>query len=84
MRAGLTNRETEVLRLVGEGMDNRAIAERLVVSLATVKTHLNHVMTKLHLSSRAQAVVWAYECGIVSPGGPGNPQAVSPLVRHPD
>jgi DNA-binding NarL/FixJ family response regulator len=64
----LTPREMEVLRLVGSGMANAEIASRLVVSEATVKTHLNRTMTKLDLTSRAQAVVVAYESGLVIPG----------------
>ncbi|WP_327066000.1 response regulator transcription factor [Kitasatospora sp. NBC_01302] len=65
----LTNRELDVLRLVGQGLSNPEIAGRLVVSVATVKTHLNRTMAKLNLSSRAQAVVLAYESGLVIPGG---------------
>ena len=65
--AALTARETEVLRLVATGRANAAIAGELVVSEATVKTHLNRVMAKLGLSSRAQAVVVAYETGLVTP-----------------
>jgi DNA-binding NarL/FixJ family response regulator len=64
----LTNRETEVLRLVGTGQTNAEIAERLVLSEATVKTHIKRLMGKLGLSSRAQAVVAAYESGLVTPG----------------
>lgn len=64
----LTEREKEVVRLVGTGLANAEIAERLVVSEGTVKTHLNRAMAKLHLSSRAQTVVLAYESGLVSPG----------------
>ncbi|TWP49133.1 response regulator transcription factor [Lentzea tibetensis] len=64
---GLTDREREVLRLVGTGITNAAIATRLTVTEGTVKTHLNRVMTKLRLSSRAQAVVMAYESGLVTP-----------------
>jgi DNA-binding NarL/FixJ family response regulator len=63
----LTSREREVLRLVGTGMANAEIADQLVVSESTVKTHLNRTMTKLDLSSRAQAVVLAYETGLVTP-----------------
>ncbi|MGH4029332.1 response regulator [Actinomycetota bacterium Odt1-20B] len=63
----LTMRETEVLRLVGRGLANDEIASELVVSEATVKTHLHHTMTKLELRSRAQAVVLAYESGLVRP-----------------
>ncbi|MFE1949289.1 response regulator [Streptomyces sp. NPDC059524] len=65
----LTARETEVLRLTGRGMSNLEIAERLFISEATVKTHLNRAMNKLDLTSRAQAVVLAYEAGLVAPGG---------------
>jgi DNA-binding NarL/FixJ family response regulator len=63
----LTGRETDVLRWVATGMSNAEIAEQLVVSEATVKTHRNRTMTKLGLSSRAQAVVVAYESGLVTP-----------------
>jgi DNA-binding NarL/FixJ family response regulator len=63
----LTPRELEILRLVGTGLSNTEIANRLTVSAATVKTHLNRTMTKLDLSSRAQAVVAAYETGLVTP-----------------
>ena len=65
--SGLTDREREVLRLVGTGMTNAAISVRLSVTEGTVKTHLNRVMTKLRLTSRAQAVVMAYESGLVTP-----------------
>lgn len=63
----LTDREREVLRLVGTGLTNTAIATRLSVTEGTVKTHLNRVMTKLRLTSRAQAVVMAYESRLVVP-----------------
>ncbi|MBW6435799.1 response regulator transcription factor [Actinoplanes hulinensis] len=68
----LTAREVEVLRLAGRGLSNTDIAVRLTVSEATVKTHLNRVMTKLDLSSRAQAVVVAYESGLITPGRPAD------------
>jgi len=66
--SGLTAREREVLRLVGLGIDNEAIAGQLHVTEGTVKTHLHRIMTKLSLNSRAQAVVMAYESGLVVPG----------------
>ncbi|MFK4107016.1 response regulator [Streptomyces sp. NPDC019531] len=64
----LTTREVEVLELVARGLSNPEIADRLSISEATVKTHLNRTMTKLDLNSRAQAVVVAYETGLVTPG----------------
>jgi DNA-binding NarL/FixJ family response regulator len=64
----LTPRETEILRLVGNGLTNAQIAQRLVLSEATVKTHVKRLMAKLQLTNRAQAVVVAYETGLVLPG----------------
>jgi DNA-binding NarL/FixJ family response regulator len=63
----LTDREREILELIGHGLANREIAERLYLSMATVKTHVNRVFAKLDLRDRAQAVVLAYETGIVRP-----------------
>jgi DNA-binding NarL/FixJ family response regulator len=65
----LTDREREVLRLIAQGLSNAEIADLLVVSLPTVKTHVNRTFTKLNLQTRAQAVVCAYEYGLVVPGG---------------
>ncbi|MFF1439207.1 response regulator [Streptomyces sp. NPDC058295] len=65
----LTGREVEVLGYVAKGLGNEEIAGHMCVSESTVKTHLHRVMTKLHLHSRAQAVVFAYETGIAQVGG---------------
>jgi DNA-binding NarL/FixJ family response regulator len=72
--SGLTAREVDVLRLVAGGLTNDAIADRLGVSPVTVKTHVNRILAKLGAETRAQAVVQAYECGLVRAGESSTPR----------
>ncbi|MFC7304728.1 response regulator [Streptomyces monticola] len=64
----LTNREREAVALVARGLSNDEIADRMVITPMTAKTHVNRAMTKLHARDRAQLVVFAYEAGLVAPG----------------
>ncbi|MET8906470.1 response regulator transcription factor [Micromonospora sp. NPDC004551] len=66
---GLTQREQEVLILIGRGLSNTEIAAELHLSMATVKTHVGRLLAKLHARDRAQLVVVAYESGLVTPAG---------------
>jgi DNA-binding NarL/FixJ family response regulator len=76
----LTAREREVVALVGHGLDNDEIAERLIVTPGTAKTHVSRAMVKLHAHDRAKLVVFAYEAGLVVPRVEAQPPARQPLA----
>ena len=72
----LTNREKEVLKLLTEGVTYKGVADKLVISETTVKTHVNNIFQKLQVNDRTQAVLYAIKYGLVEPGGSSLPAAV--------
>lgn len=72
---GLTDREVEVLALVATGHSNQDIADRLVLSERTVRSHVSSILTKLNLTSRTQAALWAIANGVASAPGPSGPES---------
>ena len=68
--ASLTAREREVLELIATGLTNDEIAERLVLGVGTIKTHVNHIFLKLGIRNRAEAVIFAFDHGLAKPGRP--------------
>jgi DNA-binding NarL/FixJ family response regulator len=82
--AELTDREREIMALVGWGLSNHEIAHRLVISPATARTHVSRAMVKLHAQDRAQLVTLAYQCGLVTAGDPvGRRAAARQIAGHP-
>lgn len=78
--AELTARELDVLRLIGRGATNAEVGAQLFISDGTVKTHIGHIFMKLDLRDRAAAIVFAFDHGLVSPGGVGDPAGGPPAV----
>ncbi|HKN55178.1 MAG TPA: response regulator transcription factor [Amycolatopsis sp.] len=79
--AELTNREREAVALVAHGLSNDQVADRMVITPLTAKTHINRAMTKLHAHDRAQLVVFAYESGLVTPRNSA-PSHAATIVRQ--
>jgi DNA-binding NarL/FixJ family response regulator len=79
----LTQRETEVLRLIAHGLSNAEISDTLVIALQTTKTYVGRILAKLDLRDRAQAVVLAYESGLVTPGGSAPARTDPGTGSHP-
>ncbi len=67
----LTEREKEILRLVAQGLSNKAVAQALNICEGTVKVHVSNILSKLNVSSRTEAAVWAVQIGLISPGEDG-------------
>jgi DNA-binding NarL/FixJ family response regulator len=78
----LTPRETEVLRLIAHGLSNTEISDTLVIAQQTTKTYVGRILAKLDLRDRAQAVVFAYETGLVTPGGSGPAESTQGTGLH--
>jgi len=80
---GLTERELEVLALVANGHSNQDIADRLVLSERTVRSHVSSILTKLNLTSRTQAALWAIANGVANAPGPSGPESGRPSRASP-